>query len=303
MPEFQFSINYSGGDADMQRIDLYDASSSYFGFARTLAILGHYYSTGNIISKAPDSALKLYLETSEQGSFKQNIIAAATGAIIASPFTTFVAITLNHWIPKPNPQLEAVINELQEANRLKRKQLGLTETRTDTELEEEKVAREHVRKYDDKIQIIRSITSNSFKSTFRPVGRSVDRISITGNATETPIGVVDPQTLAKIDLDWKDKNDSTIIGVVNSFNRSSKVGIILLKDKTELNFLYASKKPLPAEDIFSWSQFSREPIKANGSYVRFFDKSIKRFLISDVDKCTEEEVNEYFDHKLIPVAT
>jgi len=72
--ENAISLVYYGGDADHNRLDLYDASNSYYGLARTLAVIGHYFVTGEIIVKAPQSAIRLYLQPPTEGSFRQTII-------------------------------------------------------------------------------------------------------------------------------------------------------------------------------------------------------------------------------------
>lgn len=53
-----FTLKFDGRQASYGRLDLYDASQSFYGLARVLAVLGHYYSTGAIIYQAPASSVK-----------------------------------------------------------------------------------------------------------------------------------------------------------------------------------------------------------------------------------------------------
>ncbi len=124
------SLIYYGGDADNNRLNFYDASASYEGASRTLAILGHFYLTQNIIVKAPNSAMPLFIVPPEEGSLKQNIIAGVVGGLIVTgvsvPFTTFANRLIDSWLPPPpNPELLQVVDLLKEQNRLLRRQMGL----------------------------------------------------------------------------------------------------------------------------------------------------------------------------------
>src|SRR4051794_41126249 len=98
----KFALLYQGGDAERGLLNLYDASRSYYGFSRVLAVLGHYYSTGKIISQAPAAEVDIYLGIPTEGSFKQTVYATVVGGILVAPFTTFVDYTIRSWLPPPD---------------------------------------------------------------------------------------------------------------------------------------------------------------------------------------------------------
>ncbi|MHA1164940.1 MAG: DUF7946 domain-containing protein, partial [Alphaproteobacteria bacterium] len=152
--ESNFSLTFYGLDADQHRLDLYDAGVSSRGFARTLAILGHYYITGEIISHAPRSDLKLYVIAHEEGSFKQNVLAAAVGGIIATSFGDFAGRLLDSWIPNPNFELQQVVTLLQEQNRLLRQQQGLAKEEDAAEQRHAREVIRHLNENNEKMQVL-----------------------------------------------------------------------------------------------------------------------------------------------------
>ncbi|MDN3720044.1 hypothetical protein QW131_14710 [Roseibium salinum] len=187
--------------------------------------LGHYYITGEIIAQAPRSKLELYIIPPEEGSFKQTVIAGALGAIVAAPFTTFVSKTVENWIPSGDPQIERLIEALEENNDLLRERNGVLH-KSDEEVRQESEVEQHLEQHNDKMQVLRSITSNSFRSVFRPIGRSAEYVNLLAGPFEEPIGVVDAHVLSRIEADRIDDEDSILVGIVNSFSRSSKTGVI-----------------------------------------------------------------------------
>ena len=116
----KFTLFFDGGLAAEGRLDLYDASQSYYGFARVLAILGHYYGHGQIIAQAPFADVELYLSRVEQGSFRQTVLAGTVGAVIAAPFVTFVDYTVKSWLPSPDSDTKRIVRLLEEQNRILR---------------------------------------------------------------------------------------------------------------------------------------------------------------------------------------
>jgi hypothetical protein len=273
-----FSLLYQGRVADQKMLDLYDASRSYYGFARVISVLGHYYSTGEIIAQAPKANIELYIGVPTEGSFKQTVYATVVGTVIAQPFTTFVDHTIRSWLPSPNSEMTRVIQLLEEQNRILR---GASTPAPPPASPPTAMAPDHKTKLD----VIRSITSNSFREIFRPVGRSANSVGILAGSDQRPVGVVDQETLALIESDHPDENESIVEGVVNSFSRSSLTGIIFSQEIGRgFRFEYVGETKLPRGDIFSWSQYSGRRIKARGRFIKYFDTTIKKFEIYDVER-------------------
>lgn len=296
-PQFsKFQLAYFGGDADEHRLDMYDASASYYGFARTLSILGHFYSTGEINAHAPKSELKVFLETAEEGSFKQTILAAAVGAVVATPLTVFITRAIDGWIPTEDAQTNQVIDLLKEQNRILSGGKAVP-TASQTEVEN---ADRFLEEQKEKVDVIRSITANSFKGIFRPVDRSVEVVGITHGQHNAPIGAVNKRALQLIEADRPDPDVVSIMSVVSSFSRGSKTGVVFSKDIGRgFRIEYTKPGKLPYEDDFSWSQYYQRPIRLNGRFIKFFDGKVKKLLVYEVSRPTEAEIQEYFKQVLI----
>lgn len=299
------TLIYYGRDADDNRLDLYDASTSYVGLARTLAVLGHYYLKKEIIAQAPRSAMSLYVVPPEEGSFKQNIIAGAIGGIIAAPFGPFAQRVIDSWIPAPNTEMHQVIELLREANDLARRDKGLPVTATKKEVEQSVEIATCLDQNAKDLQTVRSITSNSFKAIFRPIGRSANQVGIISGSSGAPRAIVDSATLALIEADAVDDWDTILLGVMSSFSRGSKTGIIFSADyNLGFRIEYTAKGRLAREDDFSWSQYSGQPVRLFGRFVRFFDGNVKKFLVFQIERVTlQKDVEDYFNNQreiLIP---
>ncbi|MEJ0013434.1 MAG: hypothetical protein WDM94_12605 [Bauldia sp.] len=288
MADSEFSLLFNGRDARANRLDLYDASQSYYGLARVLSILGQYYINGSIISQAPTSQLALYLVPPEEGSFKQTVIAGVVTSIISVPFTVFITKVVESWIPSESPQLSAIVAELQENNRLLRERPSSVAPAITAQ--QEATVSDHMQAHTNEMQVLRSITSSSFRSIFRPIGRSADTVAILAGPTQQPVGVVDAGVLARIEADEIDDDVKTVVGVVNSFSRSSKTGVMFSEDMGRgFRFEYDQPGKLERQDIFSWSQFYGRKIEVDGRFVRFFDQTIKKFIVYRARKFREEE--------------
>lgn len=289
-----FELSYFGRSADMGRLDMYDATASFYGFSRTIAILGHFYSTGIINAHAPRSEVQVFIQTSEPGSYKQMIVAVALGAVIGTPLTTFINRVIDSWIPSHDPQLQQVIELLEENNRIMRNNLNLPEHRNEKEERDQNNADEFIEQNVEKINVLRSITASSFKDIFRPIGRSADFVGISVGRDRTPIGAVNERALRLIESDRPEDDVSVVIGVVSSFSRSSKTGVAFSQDIGRgFRFEYKADGKLPPEDDFSWSQFYQRPIRMNGRFVLFFDGKIKKLIVYSVERLHVHDEGEF----------
>ena len=285
----EFTLYYDGGVAAQGRMDLYDASESYHGFARVIAILGHYYGTGKIISQAPYAEVELFLLPATTGSFKQTVLAGTVGAIVAAPFVSFVDHTVKSWLPSTDSDTIKIVELLKEQNNLLRHQMGLPDKITPTEKEAQKAVEQHIKQRQEEIDVLRSITSSSFRKVFRPVGRSVDVVGILAGKSEEPVGVVDEYALRLLESDKTDSTETGVTGIVNSFSRSSKTGIAFSNElRRGFRFEYVGASELRRRDIFSWSQYTGNEIRMVGYFVRFFDGTIKKFNVLSAEKIEDE---------------
>lgn len=278
LTEDKFQVVYIGGTADQGLLDFYDGSTSYRGLARTLALLGHYYGTGEIISKAPFSKADLYLLPPEEGSFKQTVLVSIATAVITVPFTVFTQEAIQSWFPSSDPQLQVLIDATRAQNEILEAQLSDTERAN--LYAQRTAAKAEVAKRKDEIDVIRSITAESFKSIFRPVGRSVSNMVISAGKENAPIGAVSPFTVGLIDSDTRNPARVGLVGTVTAFSRNSKTGVIFSEEIGRgFRFEFMGAERLKKEDVFSWSQFRQAKIYVEGEWVYFFDGTIKKFLV------------------------
>ncbi len=103
-----------------------------------------------------------------------------------------------------------------------------------------------------------------------------------------PSTIVNKTKLARIESDEIDNEYIYLIGTVNGFSRSSKTGTMFSEYIGRgFRFEYNTDIKLPREDHFSWSQYTGQPIRVMGRFVRFFDGTIKKFSVSTVDRETK----------------
>lgn len=206
---------------------------------------------------------------------------------MAAPFVTFIDHTVRSWLPPGDSQTERLIEALTENNSLLREKLSESKDPGG------EIVEEHLDKNNDKIQVMRSITSQSFRNIFRPIGRSADSVSILSGRQEKPTAVVTPNILARLEADKVDADEVGIVGTVNSFSRSSKTGIMFSPELGRgFRFEVKQKDPLPRRDAFSYSQYYGRPIRIVGRFVRFFDGNIKKFIVSFAEPLDDEYMQD-----------
>jgi hypothetical protein len=276
-------LTFQGLEADLHRMDLYDASVSQHGVARVLSILGHYYATGNIIHHAPKSEAGVFILGYEDGSFKQAMAIAAVSSMMAAPVGVFTARVLDQWMPSPNSEMQEVINLLQEQNRILRAQSGLTEGPTPSEERDQSEVDAFLSDREPEIAVLRSILANSFKDIFRPIGSSATSLTFSYGSEEAPITAIDADAVRRVESERIDPNQSKVIGIVTSFSRGSKSGIIFSPERERgIPFSVEIPGKINLKDEFTRSQHFGTRIEVNGQFVLWFDGSIKRFLVENV---------------------
>jgi hypothetical protein len=281
----QFSLRFDGGLASDGQLDFYDAASSQEGFARLLAVTGHFAATGRVIHKAPYSEADVRIEAPRRGSFLISVAVVVGTAVISGGVGAVVAHLLNRSLPRHDPQMQAVHKEMKEANRLKRIELGLEPRGWAQIVEEERLLADR----DEEIQTLRGILAVSMAKTFRPLGRSADTCAIGVGRAADPIRVMDAQMAARIIADEVDKEFVATTGVVNNFSQSQQTGFLwddLLGRRIPFE---CDGEKLPAGNDFSWSLFEQKPVAVRGRYVRWVDGSVKKILIRSSERIKHDE--------------
>ena len=73
MKQIQIKLSYKGGDADLHRLDMYDASMSLHGFARAIAITTHALLNDGEVKRKGNraSGAKVFVSPPQKGSYEQ----------------------------------------------------------------------------------------------------------------------------------------------------------------------------------------------------------------------------------------
>ncbi len=278
----EIEVAYFGGMARQNRLDIYDYSRSISGVARLAAILAEFYVSGRVISQAPSSSVDFYISAAEQGSFKQTLAGAIIGGICVSSFDVVFSRILNRWLPEPDANAELIIAEQKKQTEILEKVLAqLSVDVVNGQSDDVVVADKFLEEKEKELSVLRSITANSFKDVFRPVGRSCEYSTVRAGSGRPPSKFVSPRTAAIIESDRHDNRVRTINARVTGFTRGSKKGLCFSEALGHgFRFEYKGVEgKLPDRDIFSWSQFEQEEIVMEGSFVYFFDGGIKKFLV------------------------
>ncbi|WP_226564488.1 DUF7946 domain-containing protein [Shewanella chilikensis] len=86
MKQIQIKLSYKGGDADLHRLDMYDASVSLHGFARAIAITTHALLNDGDVKRKGNRATgaKIYVSPPQKGSYEQVLTLIVENPIAAS---------------------------------------------------------------------------------------------------------------------------------------------------------------------------------------------------------------------------
>lgn len=86
MKQIQIKLSYQGGDADLHRLDMYDASVSLHGFARAIAITTHaLLNDGDVKRKGNRvTGAKIFVSPPQKGSYEQVLTLIVENPIAAS---------------------------------------------------------------------------------------------------------------------------------------------------------------------------------------------------------------------------
>jgi len=86
MKSVQIKLSYNNGDADLHRLDMYDASVSLHGFARALGITAHALLNDGDVRRHGNKAhgAKIYVNPPQKGSYEQIITLVIENPVGAS---------------------------------------------------------------------------------------------------------------------------------------------------------------------------------------------------------------------------
>lgn len=86
MKQIQIKLSYKGGDADLHRLDMYDASVSLHGFARAIAITTHALLNDGDVKRKGNRATgaKIFVSPPQKGSYEQVLTLIVENPIAAS---------------------------------------------------------------------------------------------------------------------------------------------------------------------------------------------------------------------------
>ena len=295
MDDDALRLEFYGGLARRNQLDLYDGGRSIEGLGRTVGILAHYYQTGQIIVQAPSSRAAVTLRPPSTGSFIIEVLVAVTGSVVAAPVVLYLNQVFSQWLPGGPAADKARVNRLERQLAVQGEQIaGLQKAIAQRDrATEQAVQIEEVRQFllENKTEhdVLRSITSSSFNDIYRPVGRSADFALLYGGVPGAYSGVADVTTVAQLEREIPDDKITETIAIVDAFARRSKRGTAFSKQLGRgFRFHYGQLGKLNDEDDFSWSQYRQRPLRMTGRYYFFFDGSIKRLEVVSVERIEED---------------
>ena len=281
-------LRFDGGIAAEGELNIYDGALSYEGIGRFLLIAAHYYATGKINTKAPFSKADVRIKSPERGSFVLAVTVGVASAVIAAPFVAYITYLMNKSLPSHDPQMQSIYNELKEANRLKRKEMGLEPKSWAETVDYD----EELKKHRAELQALRSILTPSLEKSFRPIGRSAEYGVVSVGRDAQPVRVLNTEMVRQIDADILDDEPVITTGVVNDFSQSTQRGFFWDdREDRRIRFHYDAGK-LPKRNDLSWSLYEQEPLALTGKYVRYLDGSVKKLLIRSTEKIAQNERSE-----------
>ena len=280
-----FHLRFEGGMADDGQLNVYDGASSYEGFGRFLLLAGHYYATGKIMTKAPFSEADVRISSPREGSFLLTVAAGVAAGVIVVPFGYFIKHLLDKAFPSHDPQMQKVYEELKEANKLKRKELGI-EPMSWAQIESYD---EELKKHTAELQTLRSIVTPALSRAMRPVGRSAKTVQVSTGKDMMPIRALNENMVRQIDADIIDDTGVVTTGVVNDFSQSTQKGFVWDdREGRRIRFHFDADK-LPKRNDLSWSLYEQAPLALHGIYVRYLDGAVKKILIRRTERIPADE--------------
>ncbi len=225
----EISLSYSGGLADNNVIDMYDAARGLAGFHRSLALTTHLVLHGEIITQAPSLRdAQIITTTPEEGSWKVTaIILAGIWTVATAPKDTVAGALLfsaYDYVIKESlgfhPTFEKSLGEQHEEYLHKKK---ITQEKMDSLIEK---------------------TESSIGDMHRPIVASktatkADLIGHNGKSSKFSIG---PQltgiTYNYLSTTFRQTSDVILVGSVSSFNINTYKGRL---------FVYDEQRPVPFE--------------------------------------------------------
>jgi len=103
LTEYRFKFIYSGGDAENNRLDLYDGAVSLQGIARSLAITTHAFISGEVRTHGESApGASFFLNPPRRGSFILEATVWITETVAAGLFYDFVSYTFKEAVGLEN---------------------------------------------------------------------------------------------------------------------------------------------------------------------------------------------------------
>ena len=268
-------MRYEGGDADENRLDLYDGTASIQGVAQAMQIATHAFVNGKLITKAPAlKGAKLYLKPSKPGSFLVDIgvfitanpeITLASGGIFAAytanPFYDFLKMIFG----KANGSIDI-----------------------DPETPSVLKALDRQEPFFDEVA---EVMEGSLQRAHRPIGEGVDQILI--DRPRSGLVILDENT-----KDWVNTRDVTPIdnnltGNVTRYNAITRNGRIYVDQLNRIvPFRLGEAFPLAVLGSLTWSlhgsnsglggtQELPKKLTFGAEKVLSASGSVKRLIVSD----------------------
>lgn len=268
--EIKFRIKYEGGDADENRLELYDAGVSIHGIARSIAISMHaFLNDGAIRSRVEKiSGAKIYITPSKQGSFEELIVIAINSDLASTVGVSVVAGASWEFI----------------------KWSWAKATGQQAEKPKSRHAKKILKKNEDLESQLAVALEKPLEQFHRPLAANESmKISVTRSQTKDSINF-NHDTLAYVETSTESSLSNNILGNVTRYNILSGNGRYYddVLEKT-ISFGLDSEVSPSEKQILTWSMDQRNngadgKILINANRIVNKRNETKRYVIVEVNK-------------------
>jgi hypothetical protein len=266
MKPIQIKLSYSGGDANLHRLDMYDASVSLHGFARAIAITTHALLNDGDVKRKGNRAegAKIFVSPPQKGSYEQVLTLVienreAIGASVAG--AAFWDILKWTW----SKTLDQVFEP---------------ETSTVRKLGE---------RVEPFISDIEEVLESALEEAHRPIKNNPDTIITVARPRVGNIIEMNSETLKSVSIKTEEKVTTGIEGNVTKYNILSGIGRFYEDKKGHtVSFKVPDKATEKMRKRVTWSMHYAQGGESEGK-IEFHAKrvisakgTLKRYLVEKV---------------------
>lgn len=262
LARYALKLRFSGPSVEKRGLDLYDGSSSFYGFAQALQIATHAYMTKEIVSRA--TALKgaeMYFEAPRRGSVLIDIITLlekypTTAGLAGAAFYDFIKFSLSKAVGKLSVKAETPA----------------------------------VQKLDEQDDTFFDQLAETLEGSLRRAHRSIDNgvEHVTLERPRSTLVTFDLETSAWVNTRDENPDEEEFSGNITRYNSLSGNGRAFIRElERVVPFRPSDRFPVSKKGLLTWSLHgdnirSSKELKFTASKIESARGEAKRLILSDV---------------------